>query len=162
MWCKLKSEIQDGGSQTWVFLVAETPSWISAFRWHHTVIGNIIEFLNSENISVAGGILQLCYIHAEILVFPCWNSWCIQQSSLRIPTCAILNFWLPLAPHNIVNSFIEFLDQENMGRAVGISQLSCIQSELLLFYGFSKNNRHIQPPSWISEGQYRWHNCATL
>ena len=32
-----------------------------------------------------------------------------------------------------------------MGRAVGIMQLSCLQTELLFFLSFSKNNRHLQP-----------------
>ena len=64
------------------------------------------------------------------MLYTCWD---ISISSLRT---AILDFWLPLAPHNIVYSFIEFLDQENMGRAVGIIQLSCNQTELLFFLKF--------------------------
>ena len=31
---------------------------------------------------------------------------------------------------NVENSFTEFLDLENMGIAVGIMQLSCIQAEM--------------------------------
>ena len=31
-----------------------------------------------------------------------------------------------------------------MGGAVDIMQLSCIQTELLVFLSFSKNNRHLQ------------------
>ena len=49
-----------------------------------------------------------------------------------------------------------------MGRAVEIMQLSCIQTELLVFLSFPKNNRHLQPPSWISEGQYKSSDFTTL
>ena len=44
-----KSEIQDGGSQTWVFLAYEPPSWI-AFSFALYIIDNsFIEFLVLEN-----------------------------------------------------------------------------------------------------------------
>ena len=43
---------------------------------------------------------------------------------------AILDFRLSIASHNIGNSFNEFVDLENMGIAVGIVQLCCIQFEI--------------------------------
>ena len=76
------------------------------------------------------------------MLYTCWD---IGISSLRT---GILDYWLPLAPHNEINSFIEFLDRKNMGRAVGIMQLSCIQSELLVFKFLKKIicicSRHIE------------------
>ena len=55
--------------------------------------------------NIAVGIMQLRCVQAEIYVFPVCGS-------------AILDFWLPLASHNVGNSFVEFLDLENMDIAV--------------------------------------------
>ena len=41
-----------------------------------------------------------------------------------------LRFLTYLAIHNVENSFTEFLDLENMGIAVGIMQLRCLQAEI--------------------------------
>ena len=41
--------------------------------------------------------------------------------------CAVC---IPLASHMIKNSFIEFLDLENMGIDDGIAQLYCLQTEI--------------------------------
>ena len=71
-----------------------------------------------------------CRWNFSAMLYTCWD---ISISSL---ITAILDFWLPLAPYNIENSFIEFLDLENMGKVVGIMQLACIQSELLFFLKF--------------------------
>ena len=50
------------------------------------------------------------------------HCWCV----------AILDFCLPLASHIMKNSFVEFLDLENMGIAVGIEQLYCIPNEIII------------------------------
>ena len=67
---------------------------------------------------------------------PILNTCCV--ISISSSKAAILDFRLPLAPHHIVYGFFVFLDQENMGRAVEIMQLSCIQTELFSFLKFFK------------------------
>ena len=65
-------------------------------------------------------VMQLRYVQAEIWVFLVRGS-------------AILDFWLPLDSHNIENSFLEYLDFENMDLAVGIMQLCRVQDEIQVF-----------------------------
>ena len=43
---------------------------------------------------------------------------------------AILKFRLPVSRRRLADSAIEFPDPENMGVAVGISLLSCIEAEI--------------------------------
>ena len=45
---------------------------------------------------------------------------------------AILDFRLPVTSDGVCNSAIVFLDPENMGVAVGIILLSCLQAEICL------------------------------
>ena len=50
--------------------------------------------------------------------------------SISCLQATILNCCLSFALYIIENSFIEFLVLENMGTAVGIVQLCCIQAEI--------------------------------
>ena len=50
---------------------------------------------------------------------------------------AILDFRLPVTSDGVCNSAIVFLDPENMGVAVGIILLSCLQAEIYLGGGFT-------------------------
>ena len=56
-----------------------------------------------------------------------YTCWVISISSLE---AAILDFRLPLASHSMGNSFIEFVNLENIGIAFEILQLCCIQAEI--------------------------------
>ena len=50
--------------------------------------------------------------------------------SIYLLLAAILILLLPLASHNMGNSYIEFIDLQNMGVAVRIVQLCFIQAEI--------------------------------
>ena len=45
---------------------------------------------------------------------------------------AILDFRLPVTSDGVCNGAVVFLDPENMGAAVGIILLSCLQAEICL------------------------------
>ena len=49
--------------------------------------------------------------------------WRLSNMSISCRWIVILDFCLPLASHIMKNSFVEFLDLENIGIAVGIEQL---------------------------------------
>ena len=58
------------------------------------------------------------------MLYTCWS---VNISSLE---AAILDFQLPLPSHSMENSFIEFVNLENIGIAFEILQLCCIQAEI--------------------------------
>ena len=140
-------------------LTSQQPSWISDFCLHHTVWKMVS--LNSSNLKMWVFPFEFCsYVvytyFVEILI--------IVYNSIFSLRAAILDFWLPLTPYNLENIFIEFLNLENMGRAVGFMQLSCIQSELLVCWRFWKKNlyykyTYLRSESWISEWQYNIRRC---
>ena len=78
---------------------------------------SFIEFMDLVNIDIAFEIVKHYDVYRLRYKYSC--SW-----------AAILDFWLPLASHNIVTSFVEFLALENMGLAVGISFLRIIGAEI--------------------------------
>ena len=51
-----------------------------------------IEFLNLENMDVAVGIFQLCYIHVEIWVFPLWGNIIVFCLLRNVGYCSLQNF----------------------------------------------------------------------
>jgi len=61
---------------------------------------------------------------------------------------AILDLWLPVTSDSIPNSTVRFLAPENMGVAVGMSLLLCLQVEINVFPDW-------RPPSWISDFRLR-------
>ena len=130
-----------------LFWAAILDFWLSLAS--HSMENIFIGFLNLENMSAVVGILQLCCIHAEILVFP-----------LREPPSWISDFRL----HHTIQ-YIAFLNSWTKKIWVEPLELcSYLAYELSywFFQVFQKNNHHLQPPSWISEWQYRCNNCATL
>ena len=50
--------------------------------------------------------------------------------SISFLLAAILDFWLPLASHNMKNSFIEFLNLENIDIIFEILELRFVQAEI--------------------------------
>ena len=53
---------------------------------------------------------------------------------MKLPffSVAILDFWLPVPFGNVTDSTIEKLDPENMGVAVGIWFIACLEAEIHL------------------------------
>ena len=169
-----------------VFPVCYLPFWIADIRLRHTIWESAQRnFSTSRYMFIVSGILQLCFIHSELLVFPLlkppfwisdfrlhhtvWEIAFLNISTLKtwellLEFCSYVvyrlrykyfrfvgrhYFWLLLASHTMENIFIEFLNFENMGVAVGILQLCCIHTEILVFPLW-------EPPSWISD--FRLHH----
>jgi len=61
---------------------------------------------------------------------------------------AIWDFTLLVTSHSIASSHIGFLDPENIGIAIGILLLSCLQVEKYVFPDW-------RPPSWIFDFRLR-------
>ena len=153
-----ESEIQDGGLDFYLPLAS------------HVIKNSVIEFLDLEIMGIAVGIAQLYCIQAEIQVLPLashnmgnrsaeflnckihvyslWNcaatlytSWHASFSVCAPPS------WISdscsLALHSMGNSFIEFINLENIGVVIGILQLCCIQAGIQVFMA-------CEPPSWNS------------
>ena len=78
---------------------------------------------------VAVGIALISNVQAQIHVFEVYRppSW---------------SFPLPVQSHSIIMSPIGKLDPENIGIAVGISLISCLEAEIHAFEVW-------RPPSWI-------------
>jgi len=61
---------------------------------------------------------------------------------------AILDFQQPVRSHSISSSPIGLLDHENIGIAVRMLLLSCLQIEIYVF-------QDLMPPSWIYDFRLR-------
>jgi len=59
-----------------------------------------------------------------------------------------LEFLLPVTSYSITIITVEYLAPKNMGVAVGISLLSCLQVEIYVFPDWRPPDW--RPPSWIS------------
>jgi hypothetical protein len=92
-----KSEIQNDDLQTWVFLVGESPYWISAFRLHHTW---------ERIVSLNFWTLKHGYSRWNWSAILC-TDWDISISGLWSD---ILDCWHPFALHNMGNRWAEFLN----------------------------------------------------
>ena len=111
--------------------------------WRH----GLVELLDPGSMDTADGISLLTCVQAEVNVF-----------SIQMPPTWISHFrFLPVWWYNIATTPIAQLDPENIGTALGIALLSCIQAEIYVFQVY-------MPPSWISHFRFLpvWsHNIAT-
>ena len=94
---------------------------------HHIKIYKIenmvTEFLDFKNRCMA--VKDLCSNVVHVLE--------IRYMSIYWLLAAILILLLPLASHNIGNSYIKYIDFQNMGVAVRIVQLCFMQAEIYIF-----------------------------
>jgi len=116
----------------------------SPFHSSTILRSSLIAFSNVENMGIVVGISLLLCIEAEI--------YAISYLYFRL-MAAIFDFSIVRTSDSLRGSLIVSSDLENMGIDVGISFLSCIETELRLISFF-------QLPCWISD--FRFHPTVFL
>ena len=126
-------------AQIHAFEIYWPPFWIFPLPvWSHSILMSPIGKLDPENIGIAVGISLTSCLGTEIHAFEVW----------RPPSWIFLS---PVWSHSVLMSPNVKLDPENIGIAVGISLISCLEAEIHPFEVW-------RPPSWIFPLPVRSHS----